>query len=120
MELSTEELLQKLEESRIKVTEEEAQRLRYPTNTEYVQVVQALIMKYPFLKDLEGNGYEATYERTFLSQNVEHALKLCDEVDRIQPSAVNLCRRWKEGFTGIVPKVVKLAHGKSPLAQNLL
>ncbi|KAK0148317.1 hypothetical protein N1851_011711 [Merluccius polli] len=29
----------------------------YPTNAEYVQVVKALIMKYPFLKDLEGNGY---------------------------------------------------------------
>lgn len=30
---------------------------RYPTNAEYVQVVQTLIAKYPFLKDLEGNGY---------------------------------------------------------------
>ncbi|KAI4798867.1 hypothetical protein KUCAC02_020437 [Chaenocephalus aceratus] len=25
---------------------------------------------------------------------------LCDEADRMQPSAVNVCRRWKEGFTG--------------------
>ncbi len=30
---------------------------RYPTNAEYVQVEKALIVKYPFLKDLEGNGY---------------------------------------------------------------
>lgn len=30
---------------------------KYPTNAEYVQVVQTLIAKYPFLKDLEGNGY---------------------------------------------------------------
>ncbi|KAI4829437.1 hypothetical protein KUCAC02_023478 [Chaenocephalus aceratus] len=186
---------------------------------QYVQVVQALIMKYPFLKDLEGNGYhtwhqslkrklkaeraplihedevkrskekfghkrarESTkaarscyrsvsgvpavigedassierhvhvlqmqYEKmnpdtsvvkdqmqlTFSwrrkeiadGMTVEDVLTkypflrtpsgLCDEVDRIQPSAVNVCRRWKEGFTGIVPKVVKLAHGKSSLA----
>ncbi|KAJ4934753.1 hypothetical protein JOQ06_007535 [Pogonophryne albipinna] len=262
MELSTEELLQNLEESGIKVTEEEAQRFRdfcrevrdlqtkldnkeacqkssrdrhriirvlheaiieytmYPTNTEYVQVVQALIMKYPFLKDLGGNGYHTWHQslkRKFKAERaplihedevkrskekfghkrarestkaersccrsvsgvpavigedassierhvhvlqmqyekmnpdtsvvkdrmqltfswrrkeiadgmtVEDVLKkypflrtpsgLCNEVDRIQPSAVNLCRRWKEGFTGIVPKVVKLAHGKSPLAK---
>ncbi|KAJ4942412.1 hypothetical protein JOQ06_012278 [Pogonophryne albipinna] len=161
----------------------------YPTNTEYVQVVQALIMKYPFLKDLGGNGYHTWHQslkRKFKAERaplihedevkrskekfghkrarestkaarsccrsvsgvpavigedassierheiadgmtVEEVLKkypflrtpsgLCDEVDRIQPSAVNLCRRWKEGFTGIVPKVVKLAHGKSPLAK---
>ncbi|KAI4819565.1 hypothetical protein KUCAC02_004807 [Chaenocephalus aceratus] len=133
----------------------------YPTNTEYVQVVQALIMKYPFLKDLERNGYvpavigedassierhvhvlQMQYEKmnpdtsvvkdrmqlTFSwhrkeiadGMTVEDVLKkypflrtpsgLCDEVDRIQPSAVNLCRRWKEGFTGIVPKVVKLEN----------
>ncbi|XP_049439159.1 uncharacterized protein LOC125892873 [Epinephelus fuscoguttatus] len=31
----------------------------YPTNREYVQVVKTLIVKYPFLKDLEGNGYHA-------------------------------------------------------------
>ncbi|RXN05344.1 sterile alpha motif domain-containing 3-like isoform X1 [Labeo rohita] len=30
---------------------------RYPTTSEYVQVVKMLIVKYPFLKDLEGNGY---------------------------------------------------------------
>ncbi|RXN12737.1 sterile alpha motif domain-containing 3-like isoform X1 [Labeo rohita] len=30
---------------------------RYPTTSEYVQVVKMLIAKYPFLKDLEGNGY---------------------------------------------------------------
>ncbi|XP_051946711.1 sterile alpha motif domain-containing protein 3-like isoform X2 [Xyrauchen texanus] len=29
----------------------------YPTTSEYVQVVKILIAKYPFLKDLEGNGY---------------------------------------------------------------
>lgn len=30
---------------------------RYPTTSEYVQVVKMLIAKYPFMKDLEGNGY---------------------------------------------------------------
>ncbi len=30
---------------------------RYPTTSEYLQVVKMLIAKYPFLKDLEGNGY---------------------------------------------------------------
>lgn len=28
-----------------------------PTNAEYVQAVKTLISKYPFLQDLEGNGY---------------------------------------------------------------
>lgn len=43
--------------------------------------------------------------------------QLCDEVDRMHPDAVNLCRRFTEGFATIVPKVVKLAQGKSPLAK---
>ncbi|XP_058240129.1 uncharacterized protein LOC131348908 [Hemibagrus wyckioides] len=30
----------------------------YPTNAEYIQVAKALILKYPFLRDKEGNGYE--------------------------------------------------------------
>ncbi|KAK2863770.1 hypothetical protein Q7C36_002924 [Tachysurus vachellii] len=30
----------------------------YPTNAEYIQVAKALIVKYPFLRDKEGNGYE--------------------------------------------------------------
>ncbi|KAL0984519.1 hypothetical protein UPYG_G00142530 [Umbra pygmaea] len=29
----------------------------YPTHAEYVKVAQALIRKYPFLKDVTGNGY---------------------------------------------------------------
>ncbi|KAL0970722.1 hypothetical protein UPYG_G00246370 [Umbra pygmaea] len=58
--------------------------------------VEDVLKKYPFLRTPTG---------------------LCDEVDRIHPSAVKLYRRWKEGFTGIVPKVVKLVQGKSPLAK---
>ncbi|XP_031174935.1 sterile alpha motif domain-containing protein 3-like [Sander lucioperca] len=34
----------------------------YPNNAEYVQVVRALIVKYPFLKDLEGNGYHTWHQ----------------------------------------------------------
>ncbi|XP_046692711.1 uncharacterized protein LOC124377327 [Silurus meridionalis] len=34
-----------------------AQYSMYPTNEEYVQVAKALILRYPFLKDKEGNGY---------------------------------------------------------------
>ncbi|XP_060717823.1 uncharacterized protein LOC132840294 isoform X2 [Tachysurus vachellii] len=30
----------------------------YPTNAEYIQVAKALMVKYPFLRDKEGNGYE--------------------------------------------------------------
>ncbi|XP_060797947.1 uncharacterized protein LOC132899915 [Neoarius graeffei] len=34
-----------------------AQYTMYPSNDEYVRVSKALVTKYPFLKDLEGNGY---------------------------------------------------------------
>lgn len=30
---------------------------RFSTNDDYVKVCKALILKYPFLKDKEGNGY---------------------------------------------------------------
>ncbi|KAK5853451.1 hypothetical protein PBY51_014601 [Eleginops maclovinus] len=29
----------------------------FPSNTDYVNVAKALILKYPFLKDIDGNGY---------------------------------------------------------------
>lgn len=58
--------------------------------------VEDVLTKYPFLRTPSG---------------------LWEEVDRIHPSAVNLCRRWKEGFTPIVPKVIKLVEGKSTLAK---
>ncbi|KAK0145042.1 hypothetical protein N1851_016061 [Merluccius polli] len=38
-----------------------AQYTMYPTNADYVQAVKSLISKYPFLKDLEGNGYVSEY-----------------------------------------------------------
>ncbi|KAA0702474.1 hypothetical protein E1301_Tti018962 [Triplophysa tibetana] len=110
--LSTEDLLEKLKESGINITEDEARKFRelqqvvdclldspfhpfleifrpslmtknharsplrtdtefheamiehtmYPTNAEYVQVAKELIVKYPFLKDLEGNGYHTWHQ----------------------------------------------------------
>ncbi|KAF7694781.1 hypothetical protein HF521_006504 [Silurus meridionalis] len=57
---------------------------RYPTNEEYVQVAKALILRYPFLKDKEGNGYHTwhmslkrkfKFERTPLA-DVEEVKKL--------------------------------------------
>ncbi|XP_057190414.1 uncharacterized protein LOC130554643 [Triplophysa rosa] len=35
-----------------------AEYTMYPTNAEYVKVAKAVIVKYPFLKDNEGNGYD--------------------------------------------------------------
>nr|XP_033490759.1 sterile alpha motif domain-containing protein 3-like isoform X2 [Epinephelus lanceolatus] len=124
----------------------------YPTNAEYVQVVQTLIAKYPFLKDLEGNGYHTWHQslkRKFKAERAPlvhqdevrrvkekfgHKRKkstltdaaekwhrfvsgLWEEVNRLHPSSVELCRRWREGFTGIVPKVMKLVGERSPLAK---
>ncbi|KAL7374088.1 hypothetical protein ABVT39_021647 [Epinephelus coioides] len=41
-----------------------------------------------------------------------------DEVDRIHPSTSSFCHRFKEGFAGVLPNVLKLAEGKSPLAKQ--
>uniref|UniRef100_A0AAV2JIT4 Sterile alpha motif domain-containing protein 3-like n=1 Tax=Knipowitschia caucasica TaxID=637954 RepID=A0AAV2JIT4_KNICA len=259
MDFTTEELLLKLQESGINVTEEEAQRFRehevdgealecgltdtmsttnppekvpyhpylallgytmYPTNAEYVQVVKALILKYPFLADKGGNGYntwhqslkrkfkleraplihenevkkskekfgrkrtreltecdrpsrrassefpsvsgedassieqhvrvlhvqyekvnpdaslvEDRMQRTFSwrrkeiigGMTVVDVLKkypflrspreLCTEMDRMHPVNTILCQRWRQNLTKIVPKVIELAQGKSPLTK---
>lgn len=49
--------------------------------------------------------------------NFPNSFQLCDEVDRIHTSSVNFCRRMREGFTSIVPKVVELVKGKTQLAK---
>ncbi|KAF7688560.1 hypothetical protein HF521_013367 [Silurus meridionalis] len=72
----------------------------YPTNAEYIQVAKALIVKYPFLRDKEGNGY------------------FFDEIDRIHPSPSSFCHRFREGFARVLPNVLKLATAKSPLAKQ--
>lgn len=46
-------------------------------------------------------------------------LKLCDELEGIHP-ATGVWQRFSEGFGCIVPKVLHLAQGKSPLSQLYL
>ncbi|XP_047235224.1 uncharacterized protein LOC124876465 isoform X3 [Girardinichthys multiradiatus] len=52
--------------------------------------------KYPFLRTSRG---------------------LCDEVQRIHPAMENMQQRFSEGFACIMPKVLHLTQGKSPLYQ---
>ncbi|XP_042575369.1 sterile alpha motif domain-containing protein 3-like isoform X6 [Cyprinus carpio] len=61
-----------------------AQYKMYPTTEEYVQVAKALTLRYPFLKDKEGNGYHTwhmslkrkfKFERTPLAE-VEEVKRL--------------------------------------------
>uniref|UniRef100_A0A8C6S6A6 Sterile alpha motif domain-containing protein 3-like n=1 Tax=Neogobius melanostomus TaxID=47308 RepID=A0A8C6S6A6_9GOBI len=62
-----------------------AQFTMYPTNAEYVQVVKRLIGKYPFLKDIEGNGYQTWHmslKRKFKMERVP--LVQCDEVQQFK------------------------------------
>lgn len=47
-----------------------------------------------------------------------YILQFFDEVDRIHPSTSSFCHRFKEGFARILPDVLKLAEGKSPLAKQ--
>lgn len=44
---------------------------RYPTNAKYVQAAKTLIVKYPFLKDLEGNGYVSESAKLSVSLTIE-------------------------------------------------
>ncbi|CAL9689754.1 unnamed protein product [Knipowitschia caucasica] len=193
----------------------------YPTNVEYTQVAKALVVKYPFLRDLEGNGYHTWHmslKRKFKAERaplvndtevrklkekfghtkqsksirssnvsrpsrqlielgvgedctsveahvnvlqseyrkmqpdmaavkdrmtrtfswrrreimegmpVEEVLSkypflkmpaICiDEVDRIHPTVVAFCDRFREGFVGVLPNILKLAQGKSTVAKQ--
>ncbi|XDV26739.1 hypothetical protein PO909_030374, partial [Leuciscus waleckii] len=74
-----------------------AQYSMYPTNEEYVQVAEALTLRYPFLKDKEGNGYHTwhmslkrklKFERTLLA-DVEEVKRLNRSLV-IQKSLCNL------------------------------
>ncbi|XP_035989247.1 uncharacterized protein LOC110368027 isoform X2 [Fundulus heteroclitus] len=197
-----------------------AQHTMYPTNAEYVQAVKMLIVKYPFLRDLEGNGYHTwhmslkrkfKFERAPLIDNDEvrrskerfgfkgskqlvestrtsqrnvskvpniigedpfsieahvkvlhsqyqkvqpdtaivkdrmqqtfawrrkeiadgmtladtlekypflrSSTSLCEEVQRIHPGMENVQQRFSEGLACIIPKVLNLTQGKSPLYQ---
>ncbi|XP_076740538.1 uncharacterized protein LOC143418705 [Maylandia zebra] len=78
--------------------------IRYPTNSEYVQAVKTLVMKYPFLKDREGNGYHTWHmslRRKFKSERAplvdSEAVRRCKEkfgsTRRGQP---NKCQRTSQ------------------------
>ncbi|XP_034053475.1 uncharacterized protein LOC117533687 isoform X3 [Gymnodraco acuticeps] len=148
-----------------------AQYTMYPTNSEYIKVAKALIFRYPFLKDMEGNGYDIisvsgedessigahtqvlkrqylktqpdscivtnAMTKTFQWRRKEVAegvradaiankypfLKtpagLCEEMNRIH-NIENLQHRFREEFLLILPKVLALARGKSPLEKIYL
>ncbi|KAL6485110.1 hypothetical protein MHYP_G00071550 [Metynnis hypsauchen] len=45
---------------------------------------------------------------------------LYDEVDAIHPLTVNICRRFNEDFTAVLPSLLKVAKGTSPLKKLYL
>ncbi|XP_078025294.1 sterile alpha motif domain-containing protein 3-like [Epinephelus lanceolatus] len=55
-----------------------AEYTMYPTNAEYIQVAKALIMKYPFLRDMEGNGYHTWHMSLKRKFKAERAPLLSD------------------------------------------
>lgn len=61
MSLDAKEAIQHVPKLRNKIVrvcyEYMAEYTLYPTNAEYVQVAKALIVRYPFLRDMDGNGY---------------------------------------------------------------
>lgn len=61
--------------------------------------VEETVQKYPFLRTSTG---------------------LCDEFQRIHPAAGDVTKRFHEGFSHIVPKVLQLTQGKSPIFQQYL
>ncbi|KTG05377.1 hypothetical protein cypCar_00029085 [Cyprinus carpio] len=86
----------------------------YPTNAEYVQVAKALIVKYPFLKDLEGNGYHTWHQSLKRKFKAERApLVHDDEVRkskekfghkkvRLSEQSPAACRRSESGVSGFL------------------
>ncbi|CAL1571743.1 unnamed protein product [Knipowitschia caucasica] len=68
-----------------------AQYTMYPTNLEYVQAVKTLIVRYPFLKDLEGNGYHTWHmslRRKFKSERAPLVYN-----DEVRLSKEKFCRK---------------------------
>ncbi|XP_040038966.2 sterile alpha motif domain-containing protein 3 isoform X2 [Gasterosteus aculeatus] len=56
----------------------------YPTNSDYVQVVKALIGKYPFLRDVHGNGYHTWHSQLKRKFQTEQAPLINNEVKRVK------------------------------------
>ncbi|KAK1878025.1 Sterile alpha motif domain containing protein 3 [Dissostichus eleginoides] len=59
-----------------------AQYTMYPTNSEYIKVAKALIFRYPFLKDMEGNGYSTWHMSLKRQFKAERTLLVHHEVVR--------------------------------------
>ncbi|XP_056608380.1 sterile alpha motif domain-containing protein 3-like isoform X2 [Triplophysa dalaica] len=61
-----------------------AEYTMYPTNAEYIQVAKALIVKYPFLRDKEGNGYDICVGEDLMSVEA-HVKVLQSECSKTHP-----------------------------------
>ncbi|KAK2817756.1 hypothetical protein Q7C36_021689 [Tachysurus vachellii] len=71
---------------------------RYPTNAEYIQVAKALIVKYPFLRDKEGNGYETCVGEDSTSVEV-HVNVLQSEYQKKHPDISTVKDRMARTFS---------------------
>ncbi|KAK6471261.1 hypothetical protein HHUSO_G29583, partial [Huso huso] len=58
---------------------------RYPSNSQYVQVTKALITKYPFLRDKEGNGYVSMH---VMASILKHIQILEEQFQKAKPDKV--------------------------------
>ncbi|RXN24635.1 sterile alpha motif domain-containing 3-like isoform X2 [Labeo rohita] len=70
----------------------------YPTNAEYVQVAKALIVKYPFLKDLEGNGYAIAVIGEDASSIEGHVNVLHIQYSKMRPDTLVVKDRMQRTF----------------------
>ncbi|XP_051956291.1 uncharacterized protein LOC127625197 [Xyrauchen texanus] len=70
----------------------------YPTTSEYVQVVKMLIAKYPFLKDLEGNGYAPSVLGEDPSSIEAHVNVLHSQYQKMQPDFRIVWDRMQQTF----------------------
>ncbi|XP_058627072.1 uncharacterized protein LOC131537553 isoform X2 [Onychostoma macrolepis] len=75
-----------------------AQYTMYPTTSEYVQVVKMLIVKYPFLKDLEGNGYAPSVLGEDPSSIETHVNVLHSQYQKMQPDFRIVQDRMQQTF----------------------
>lgn len=70
-------------------------------------------MKVKVESDLVRNFNANATSNVFIS-----ILQVFDEVDQIHPSTHSFCHRFREGFATVLPNVLKLAEGKTPLAKQ--
>ncbi|XP_040893379.1 uncharacterized protein LOC121181521 isoform X3 [Toxotes jaculatrix] len=76
-----------------------AEHTLYPTNAEYIQVAKALILKYPFLRDMEGNGYPKEIYAGEDSTTVEaHVSVLQSEYRKMHPDMSTVKDRMARTF----------------------